>query len=190
MKTIEAERHKYRRMWDIKAYRATSPGERLVSVFKANVPYKKGDSLIDCGCGPGRAAFALGQLGLRVSCLDIAENCLDEAVRESPIPFIEGCLWALPPVMPEWDWFYCTDVMEHLPEEHIGSALDNIRRLATKGGMFQIAMFDDPYGAYIGETLHLTIKPLGWWLPRLQQLWKDIKILTPEPRRFVAIVGV
>ena len=57
--------------------------------------------------------------------------------------------------------------MEHIPPEHVDAALKNIAMMSTRGGFFQIAMFQEPYGDYIGETLHLTLENSDWWAERL-----------------------
>lgn len=185
MITAAQECEKYTKIWQFKDYRKNSPGEDLIDLFKRNVPYEKLDTIIDLGCGTGRAALALARLGLVVSCLDIAENCMDPRPREV-LPFVRACLWE--PLSTPWDWFYCTDVMEHIPPEHVEAVLDNIKSTATKGGMFQIAMFKESYGDLIGDTLHLTIKPDVWWLEQLKSRWDNVKVVQNQQLRLVVVV--
>ena len=169
MITPETERDKYSRMWANWQYRQASPGERLVPVFIAESGYSRGETLIDVGCGSGRAAGKLCNAGLIVTGLDITPNCLDSDMK-ARLPFIEGCLWNLPRAYQPFCWFYCTDVMEHIPPEHVDAALDNLKRIAKKG-FFQIALFDEAYGNLIGEKLHLTIQPREWWMEKLGSRW-------------------
>ncbi len=167
MITAEQEREKYRRMWSVPAYRNYSPGAGLATEFRARLA-KAGDTVIDLGCGTGRAADMLRQKGIEVTGFDIAENALDGNIS---IPFIHGCLWNMPADFPRFDWFFCADVMEHIPEEHIDAVLDNAARIAGRGGMFQIAHFEDGFGNMIGERLHLTVRPAEWWQPKIRARW-------------------
>src|SRR5262245_48758674 len=172
-------------MWAVRQYRECSPGERLIEEFRKRVPFLGSESLIDCGCGTGRAAVKLSNLGLRVTLLDICEQALDPQVRNMNVPFVEACLWETPKVG-GFDWFYCTDVMEHIPPEHVEAVLANIRAMTSKGGFFQIAMFEEGFGDFIGETLHLTIKNENWWISKLLAHWA-IDWIEVKDRRLIAI---
>ena len=52
----EQEKDKYERMWAVKDYRSNSPGERLL-IYSPKSSFTKGESIIDLGCGTGRAAL-------------------------------------------------------------------------------------------------------------------------------------
>lgn len=176
----QAEQVKYERMWrEVPGYRRHSPGESLATEFRARLGVKSGESVIDVGCGTGRAAAILAAKGLNVTCLDIAENAYDAGVK---LPFVQGCLWDLPEGVARFDWFFCADVMEHIPEDQVEAALDNILRIAARGGMFQIAHFNDSWGAQIGESLHLTVKPRTWWEPKILSRWKEVYVDGPPER--------
>lgn len=180
MNLEQAEREKYARIWSHKEYHSNSPGERLVPYFAQHVPFIKGESLIDLGCGTGRAGRLLSQQGLNVFLFDHVE-ALDTGVD---LPFIEGNLWNIPALI-QFDWFYCCDVLEHIPTEKVDAVLDNIAALTTRGGFFQIALFPDEW---FGEVLHLTVESQGWWMQKLAARWKRVAIDSPEKRRIVAIV--
>ena len=184
---VERERDKYQRMWAHPEYRQNSPGERLLTDFLHRIPWQKGDTLIDLGCGTGRAAAKLHHAGLKVSMLDITETSLDPLVRQLGLPFYEACLWE-PLELPTFDWFYCTDVLEHLPLERVDMALDSIQSITGKGGYFQVAMFNESFGDMIGETLHLTVQSIGYWQPKIIARWKAADFVTIEKGRFVATV--
>lgn len=173
MITREQEAGKYRRMWtEVAAYRSNSPGERLVPTFLDWASWQKGESLIDLGCGTGRASVQLQRAGFDVTCLDITPDSLDSKVRGAmpglSMDFIEGCLWSLPP-MKRRDWVFCCDVLEHIPPEHVDATLDAIARLTRRGAFMQIALWQDSFGSHINETLHLSVNNAGWWLERIKR---------------------
>jgi len=125
---------------------------------------KPGDSLVDYGCGTGRALRHFSGWGLSVTGVDIAENCLEENVA-----FVRACLWDLPELSSKWA--YCTDVMEHIPEERIDDVLSGIAE-RSQAAYFQIATTKDASGPLIiGEPLHLTVKAMDWWYDRLSRFW-------------------
>jgi 2-polyprenyl-3-methyl-5-hydroxy-6-metoxy-1,4-benzoquinol methylase len=177
MSLEQTEREKYERIWSHQDYHANSPGERLVPYFLKNVPARPGQLIIDLGCGTGRAGAALSAAGFNVWLYDHVN------ATHVKLPFLLGNLWKIP-VAFNFDWFYCCDVMEHIPTEKVDHVLDNCAKIA-KGGFFQIALFPDEW---YGETLHLTVMPQDWWVKKLVERWKSVTIDSPEKRRIVAIV--
>jgi len=180
--TEQEEREKYTRIWAHDDYRKNSPGERLVTYFLKQVKWAPGDSLIDIGCGTGRAGLALSKAGLLVTLFDITRSAVDPAA--SRLPFVQGCLWEGVPTIPR-DWVYCCDVLEHIPTEHVDASLDAIRDVAKRGAFLQIALMPD---AWHGETLHLTVETQDWWVKKLLDRWGEVETMNPEKCRFVAIV--
>jgi len=176
---LEKERDKYRRMWALPIYRLNSPGERAVPMFLTHVPWQEGDTVIDLGCGTGRAGVELAQNGLRVTLLDLCMEALDPGVLLR-IPFIEASLWDIPRWIGAFDWIYCVDVLEHIPPEIIGTVLDQMAVLTKSGGFLQIACFRDGCGRMIGEDLHLTLNSPDWWRKKIAERWEITQDLTTQ----------
>lgn len=164
MNTLDKEREKYRRMYAHPSYRIGSPGER--DIYRMFELVRPGDSFGDMGCGLGRAGAKMAELGADVTLVDFAPNAPDFP----HLRFVEANLWDLPTDM-KFDWIYCVDVLEHIPPEYVERVLDNLARVARKGGYIQIATFEDNCGAVIGETLHLTIHKSDWWRPLIEARW-------------------
>jgi len=176
MTTTEVERDKYTRMWTkVPGYRSTSPGEQLVPHFLKHAAWERGDTLIDLGCGPGRASVKLAEAGLDITQLDIAAESRDWEVKRVGLPFIEASLWELPEGLGTFDWVYCCDVLEHIPPDHVDAALDCMARVTGYGAFMQIALFPEGFGRHIGETLHLTVQPAEWWMERINKRWETSK---------------
>ena len=161
-----SEQQKYERMWSVNDYRRFSPGEQLVTEFLAHANIQPGSEVIDFGAGSGRAAMLLASLTKSaVTMLDFATNSLDDEVKrtvqqDKGLSFIYHDLTKPVPVSAYWG--YCTDVMEHIPTEDVELVLKNIFA-SVKRVFFQICLVDDTFGSRIGEALHLTVKPSGWW---------------------------
>lgn len=171
--TIEAqEREKYRKMWAIPRYRLSSPGLVAVDAFMTACQPSPQETVVDLGCGTGRAGLSLWKRGLDVTLVD----CCPEA-NETALPFHEAILWDLPGSLGPFDWIYCVDVLEHLPTEYVERTLAQFAHITTKGGYLQIALTQDWCGKMIRDVLHLTIRPVSWWHERIDRYWtvKDAK---------------
>lgn len=173
MSTTEQERAKYQRMWQFAQYRKHSPGAKHVQAAIDYFGIAPGDSVIDFGCGTGRAAMAFHRVGIQVFGVDIADNCLDPQ-SDWKLPFYEACLWELPDDLPEADYGYCTDVMEHIPTERVADVLRAIKSKCRKGAFFQVCCRADGCGSLIGETLHLTVQPPHWWFEQFTAVWDEV----------------
>lgn len=169
MSLREQERDKYEKMWGFEQYRKNSPGERLVDDAIARMKMK-GGTVLDFGCGTGRAAQAFADKGFTVAGIDIADNCLDEGIE---IPLFVQCLWE--PFGLSGDYGFCTDVMEHIPPEKVDAVLQNIA-CSVDRCYFQIATFHDGMGKLIGDTLHLTVKSAPWWRDKLAEHFHFVTI--------------
>jgi SAM-dependent methyltransferase len=158
-----SEQEKYSLMWMTDDYRVIAPGEHDVAQFLDVV--KPDSSVIDFGCGTGRAAMALHEAGLSVLCIDFTDNCRDKACMG-----LEFLQWDLTNPIPAWAEFgFCTDVMEHIPTADVETVIRNIMASARRV-FFKIARYDDLSGpALIGSPLHLTVQPHEWWLERFSE---------------------
>lgn len=163
------EKQKYEAMWSRSEYRERSPGLRMAQM--AYDWMNPEGTMIDLGCGTGRAAAFFAERDIDVTGFDIADN----AMTDFDGKFISGCLWDMPD-MPVFDYGFCADVMEHLPPEHIDDAFRCIHRVIDKEVFFQIALFECHMGDVIGEHLHLTVKPHKWWIDKLNLFFSKVEI--------------
>lgn len=164
-----AEKKKYDTVWRMPEYRRVSPGELAVDNFLEWA--EPAETLVDLGCGPGRASLILSNK-YKVTMLDISERCLDKPVRlalSDRLVFRQASLWNFK--LPMQDYGYCCDVMEHIPEEKVDEVLDCIAA-SCKSAYLQIHLMKD-CGKFIDEPLHLTIKPTAWWHKKILERYPD-----------------
>ncbi len=168
--TLQHELDKYKQMWDWSSYHQTSPGERHVKsgIFGEMLSPLAGSSCIDLGCGTGRGGAMLTEKhDLRVAYLDMVDARDKELCDE---PFFAQSLWhELPSRNPKWHYGFNSDVMEHIPTEYTMLVVRNILKVC-ENTFFAISFRDDPWGRYVGETLHVTIRPFLWWYEHLNDL--------------------
>jgi 2-polyprenyl-3-methyl-5-hydroxy-6-metoxy-1,4-benzoquinol methylase len=167
MQTIhEKERDKYADIWNLPDYSNFSPGEQMIPMFLSIARPKPYSAIIDVGCGGGAASRALHKLGYRVSAFDLT----DQAWQPTPgITMRTGTIWNGIPLVPMFDYAYCCDMMEHIPTQFVALSISNILSTATYA-FFSISFTDDHFGSYIGESLHLTVKPFTWWRDTLREI--------------------
>lgn len=165
--TAKKEKEKYERVWACKAYRRISPGEISVDHFLSFNP--KGKTLVDLGCGTGRAGQKLSEL-FDVTLFDHVD------ANETTLPFVQGCLWE---DIPKADIGYCCDVLEHIPTEKVYAVLDNLSQY--KELYIRIHLKDDNFGHKLNTKLHLTVKPFEWWLDKIQQRFENVIPLDDYP---------
>ena len=164
-----AEKTKYDTVWRMQEYRRISPGELAVDNFLTWAV--SADTLVDLGCGPGRASLLLSD-HYKVTMLDISDRCLDIQPRNSlsdNLTFKQACLWDF--TLPQQDYGYCCDVMEHIPEEKVDAVFDCIAACCDSV-YFQIHLKED-CGKFIDEPLHLTIKPTNWWHRKILERYPE-----------------
>ena len=146
---------------------------------------------VDFGCGNGRAALLLLQIGAKhvTLCDFIGPEYLDpevEAQRKAgAVTYVHDSLWELDPdELPNMDFAVCTDVMEHIPEPHVDSVLHNIADSLKEGGSayFRIALWGSSTPeqkakaqAKYGGELHVTVRHAAWWVDKLKGLWGNVE---------------
>ena len=165
MNIFENEKAKYQDAWLLPGYSKNSPGAKYVDLFMEISGAKEGESLIDFGAGSGAASRKLKDKGLSVVAFDL----VDTAWKHEDIKLIVGSLWNSPPTGTPHRFGYCCDVMEHIPTEFVALVVSNM--LARCTNIFLSVSFeDDVFGHFVGQPLHLTVKPFNWWLDMFREV--------------------
>ena len=153
-----SEEDKYTLMWAQPEYRTHSPGEIVASSFLNLV--RPSGKVIDFGCGSGKGSLKLAEYGCDVLCVDFAENSRDAAAEH--LPFLKHDLREMLPEHVFAKYGFCTDEMELLQTEYVRDVIQNIME-CVEVCFCQISTIQDTMGELIGQELHLTVHPHGWW---------------------------
>jgi len=156
---VAQERSKYEKIWAVPEYDTYSPGMENVERFMSVLDPEKLETLIDIGCGAGKASLEFMKRGLVVHSVDITDAGLVPNFPRSR--FIQSPLWDKRWTLTRrdgWDYGFCCDVMEHIPPEYTMLVADRIMS-CCRTAWFQICLVPDQFGMRIGEPLHLTVQP-------------------------------
>jgi len=85
------------------------------------------------------------------------------------------------------DLLVCTDVLEHIEPECLGSVLNHMKILTRKLGFLVIATRPAQKNLPDGRNAHLIQKPSDWWLKRIEALW-NVSQWEPSREEIIAIV--
>lgn len=122
------------------------------------------ESAIDYGCGKGL------QYGKTFPAKDGTDQMLEAALGYTVTKFDPAVpQFETAPAAPA-DLVWCTDVLEHIPEEDIPFIVSELSRLAVKGVFVTIGTYPAKKVLPNGENAHVCIKPEPWWVEQFKPL--------------------
>lgn len=173
----QSERRKYLDVWaHSEVYAKHSPGLRHAPEAFAWFTMNGCATLIDLGCGDGRAVewFQAQPTCLNARGVDIA--------HEGP-RILRQSLWDEIPANWHAHFGYSCDVLEHIPTDMVPDTIACMAGAIEKAAWFQIALFPDTVGT-MGDwgTLHLTVKPMEWWRHALSRSFRVVYAIERHKR--------
>ena len=123
-------------------------------------------SILDYGCG---SSTLLDDIG----CQDTEKVRYDPGVQRYSIK-PKG----------KFDLIFCTDVLEHVPEEGLDAILTEIKQLSATG-MVVFTISPKPAAQILpnGQNAHCTIHPPEWWKDKLEEYF-DVVMLESTGQSF------
>ncbi|WP_409274154.1 class I SAM-dependent methyltransferase [Neobacillus sp. SCS-31] len=120
------------------------PDENLVGYFKKGL-LTPGTAL-ELGCGPGRNAFFLAQMGCQVDAIDSSREALDwgmERARHHKIDvnFILGNIFEFNLINGSFDFVYDSGCFHHIPPHRRMGYLELVANALKPGGHFGLTCF-------------------------------------------------
>lgn len=138
--------------------------------FMPKLKKYKFDSLLDVGTGKGVFPTTVieNKLCKTVHGIDIAKSVKQ---KTNGWIFKQAPAHMLPYKNKEFDVITCFDVLEHLIEEDVETALSEFARVAKKIVVLSVC-FRKSINEVNGENLHATIKPQNWWMDKFSKVGK------------------
>jgi SAM-dependent methyltransferase len=115
--------------------RELAPDDPRLLGIVANLRPLAGRRVLDLGCGKGRFARALGELGAQVTGLDLSAAMLAEAID---LDRVRASARRLPFGPASFDRIVAVEVFEHLAPRAVDQVCDEVRRVLRPGGTFVI----------------------------------------------------
>jgi len=115
-------------------------------------------TVLDVGSGMGELVSALCSRGLDARGVDVSPVAVSFAEQKCPGRFREGSILALEQDDNSVDIVVSTYCLEHIAEEDVEAALEELFRVSRKGVYLRIASRPDRDGRW-----HLTIRDRSWW---------------------------
>ncbi len=137
---------------------------------------RRGDRLLDLGCGHGRAVIALRKSEYNCHGVDITLAGLPSTGTRG---FVQAPVWNMPFKDNEFDYTFSTDMLEHIPSQTVEASIKEIYRITRVETFHCISTVDDPNY----PNVHLTIEPIKWWKEQFNKLngkQVDTHIVSPE----------
>tara|TARA_Y100000034_G_C6718469_1_gene317731 strand:- start:107 stop:634 length:528 start_codon:yes stop_codon:yes gene_type:complete len=159
------------------------------------------DTVLDVGCAQGHLVEHFRNRGKDSRGIDVSTIAVKRAKKLG-----RDCSWGSVTDIPfgdkSFDLVYCTDVMEHLRPEDVSTAIDELYRVTKKflaisvSTNYSTGITGDKArrGAYFKaklqgkiDNLHLTIKPMEWWLDQFKREGINIRYRKRKMRKaFIA----
>jgi len=141
-------------------YMKASVGMAYTSWVLARLKF---DSVLDVGCGCGYALLNFILHRKRVQGVEVCQHLLDTTLRTYAVAGIvqQARIQSLPFGENSFDLVYCTDVLEHIPEEDIPQAVSELVRVSKKYILVSVCTI--PSQCMPELKLHETVKPKEWW---------------------------
>lgn len=121
---------------------------------------KKGDRVLDFGCGIGNIVWALRQFGIDAYGFDPSIS----AKKFSRMP--DYCIYQKTATLPykshSFDVVFSTEVLEHVPQKSLTAVFTELERVAKYTMIHAICVSDRGKIAF-QEPTHITVKSEKWW---------------------------
>ncbi|WP_417897648.1 class I SAM-dependent methyltransferase [Bacillus haimaensis] len=132
------------RSMDIPFFKIQGPDENLVSYYE-NVLLP--ERVLELGCGPGRNAIYMTQMGSRVDALDISENAISWAKERAEaervaINFHCTSVFDFECEPHSYDFIYDCGLLHHLPPHRRIAYLEIVKKALKNDGHFGIVSFN------------------------------------------------
>ena len=109
-----------------------------------DLPFPQGGRVLEVGCGNGKTAVALAKRGYRVTGMDFSQKAIDicrELIMDAD--FVCASVLNIPFENGSFDGISAFHVLEHLTDDELTKAADELYRVMRKDGYLLVKCFAD-----------------------------------------------
>jgi ubiquinone/menaquinone biosynthesis C-methylase UbiE len=136
------------------------------------VRLKKGDKVLDVGCGVGNLVWALRKFGIDAH--GIEPSVAAGQMSVAPTFCIYKEYKHLPFPNNHFDLVYTNEVLEHIDEKTLSSCIKDMLRV-SKGKMIHMVGVTEKGPMVTKEPTHLTVRGEKWWEKEFKNLGFNVK---------------
>jgi len=133
-------------------------------------------SALDVGCSTGWAVRRLGELGVQATGIDVAATAVRRG-RAAGLDLHQASATSLPFDDGAFELVMSTDCFEHLHPDDVQAAVAEAVRVSSRWLALKINPRRDRnrwWRFLAGSPLHLTTRPLAWWVERFEQAGAEL----------------
>ncbi len=143
----------------------------LLVGYYAKLAFRGTKQVLDVGCGRGESITIGEAAGIEMTGAEVVPQ-LCEARGVTLVPGAHD----MPFARLAFDALTCLDVMEHILEQDVDSCFLEFYRVASES-LIGISLRESAWKRY---TLHVTVRPVEWWLERLRAIFDRVEFY-PTP---------
>jgi ubiquinone/menaquinone biosynthesis C-methylase UbiE len=156
------ETKKYDIVFKDAGYRSRESSQGLRYVAKICTDYRF-HTVLDVGCGPGWSVLEFLIRGKRAQGVEPCEYLFKQELK---VPAGLGIVKqakadAIPFPADSFDLVFCTDALEHIPEQNVQKSISELIRVSKKYIFCSIS--SDEAQCFPELKLHQTVRPREWW---------------------------
>ncbi len=140
---------------------------------------KKGDTVLDIGCGVGILVEQFKNRGYQVTGVDVNEEAIENSIAPSDCLLVESTANLSYPD-DYFDLVVSREVLEHIPEEKIDACIKEWRRV-SKGKMIHIIAVKERGKSATDDPAHINVQTEQWWMNKFRRHGFDV---IKQPKKY------
>jgi len=127
---------------------------------------------LDVGCGIGNLVWGFLNSGVTAEGIDISKDAISQSPVEVKTHLRVGDIFNLDYPNNSFDLVNCSDILEHIPKENSGEAIQSLYRVTDRWLILNICLWTEK-NARLDPT-HINLHSKRWWEKKINRLGYSI----------------